>query len=126
MPPWTRRQFLHAGVGLAAQVEGEVIANEVTFRPRRQLVVKIADETGELTLRFLNFYGSQTKQMAEGVRLRVRGDVRGGFFGAEMVHPTVRPAPAALPWLKSLPRATRAATARPRRLPRRPRSTRGR
>lgn len=86
-----REAIARAGVGLAAQVEGEVIANEVTFRPRRQLVVKIADETGELTLRFLNFYGSQTKQMAEGVRLRVRGDVRGGFFGAEMVHPTVRP-----------------------------------
>ncbi|CAG9176283.1 ATP-dependent DNA helicase RecG [Cupriavidus laharis] len=80
-----------AGLGQPAQVEGEVISNEVTFRPRRQLVVKITDESGELTLRFLNFYGSQTKQMAEGVRLRVRGDVRGGFFGAEMVHPTVRP-----------------------------------
>jgi ATP-dependent DNA helicase RecG len=80
-----------AGLGQPAQVEGEVISNEVTFRPRRQLVVKIADESGELTLRFLNFYGSQTKQMAEGVRLRVRGEVRGGFFGAEMVHPTVRP-----------------------------------
>ncbi|WP_432260420.1 ATP-dependent DNA helicase RecG [Cupriavidus sp. TMH.W2] len=80
-----------AGLGLPAQVEGEVISNEVTFRPRRQLVVKIADDSGELTLRFLNFYGSQTKQMAEGVRLRVRGEVRGGFFGAEMVHPTVRP-----------------------------------
>ncbi|NUT16999.1 MAG: DEAD/DEAH box helicase, partial [Cupriavidus sp.] len=80
-----------AGLGLPAQVEGEVISNEVTFRPRRQLVVKLADDSGELTLRFLNFYGSQTRQMAEGVRLRVRGEVRGGFFGAEMVHPTVRP-----------------------------------
>lgn len=80
-----------AGLGQPAQVEGEVISNEVTFRPRRQLVVRIADDSGELTLRFLNFYGSQTKQMAEGVRLRVRGEVRGGFFGAEMVHPTVRP-----------------------------------
>ncbi|QET00670.1 ATP-dependent DNA helicase RecG [Cupriavidus pauculus] len=86
-----RDAIARAGAGIAAQVEGEVVSNEVTFRPRRQLVVKIADETGELTLRFLNFYGSQTKQMAEGARLRVRGDVRGGFFGAEMVHPTVRP-----------------------------------
>nr|WP_315596307.1 ATP-dependent DNA helicase RecG [uncultured Cupriavidus sp.] len=85
------RDAVHrAGLGLAAQVEGEVISNEVSFRPRRQLVVKIADDSGELTLRFLNFYGSQTKQMAEGMRLRVRGEIRGGFFGAEMVHPTVR------------------------------------
>lgn len=65
--------------------------NEVAYRPRRQLVVKIQDEDGEhLVLRFLNFYGSQVKQMAVGQRLRVRGDVRGGFFGMEMVHPAVR------------------------------------
>jgi len=79
-----------ANTGWAAQVEGTVTRNEVAFRPRRQLVVHIADESGELVLRFLNFYGSQVKQMAEGVRLRVRGEVRAGFFGAEMVHPTVR------------------------------------
>ncbi len=80
-----------ANTGWAAQVEGAVTRNEVALRPRRQLVVHIADDSGELVLRFLNFYGSQVKQMAEGVRLRVRGEVRGGFFGAEMVHPTVRP-----------------------------------
>ncbi|MDE2204457.1 MAG: ATP-dependent DNA helicase RecG [Burkholderiaceae bacterium] len=79
-----------ANTGWAAQVEGVVTRNEVAFRPRRQLVVHVADDSGELVLRFLNFYGSQVKQMAEGVRLRVRGEVRGGFFGAEMVHPTVR------------------------------------
>lgn len=80
-----------AGLGLAAQVEGVVVHAEVTFRPRRQLVVRMEDDTGELVLRFLNFYGSQTKQMEAGTRLRVRGEVRGGFFGAEMVHPVVRP-----------------------------------
>ena len=75
-----------------AQTEGVVFDNEITYRPRRQLLVKIQDDAGdELTLRFLNFYGSQVKQMAVGMRLRVRGDVRGGFFGMEMVHPAVRP-----------------------------------
>lgn len=78
--------------GDIAQAEGVVFDNEIAYRPRRQLLVKIHDEAGnELTLRFLNFYGSQVKQMAIGVRLRVRGDVRGGFFGLEMVHPAVRP-----------------------------------
>ncbi len=77
--------------GGIAQTEGVVFDNEVAYRPRRQLVVKIQDEDGEhLVLRFLNFYGSQVKQMAVGQRLRVRGDVRGGFFGMEMVHPAVR------------------------------------
>ncbi|KAA0082286.1 ATP-dependent DNA helicase RecG [Paraburkholderia sp. T12-10] len=78
--------------GETAQTEGVVVDNEIAYRPRRQLVVKLRDAQGdELSLRFLNFYGSQVKQMAVGVRLRVRGDVRGGFFGLEMVHPTVRP-----------------------------------
>ncbi|KHK54588.1 ATP-dependent DNA helicase RecG [Burkholderia sp. A9] len=77
--------------GGIAQSEGVVFDNEVAYRPRRQLVVKIQDDDGEqLVLRFLNFYGSQVKQMAVGQRLRVRGDVRGGFFGMEMVHPAVR------------------------------------
>ncbi|SPB15093.1 ATP-dependent DNA helicase RecG [Caballeronia novacaledonica] len=78
--------------GDIAQTEGVVFDNEIAYRPRRQLLVKIHDDAGdELTLRFLNFYGSQVTQMAIGVRLRVRGDVRGGFFGMEMVHPAVRP-----------------------------------
>ncbi|MGU3775798.1 ATP-dependent DNA helicase RecG [Burkholderia metallica] len=77
--------------GGIAQTEGVVFDNEVAYRPRRQLVVKIQDDDGDhLVLRFLNFYGSQVKQMAVGQRLRVRGDVRGGFFGLEMVHPAVR------------------------------------
>ncbi|TKC91060.1 ATP-dependent DNA helicase RecG [Trinickia terrae] len=78
--------------GETAQTEGVVFDNEIAYRPRRQLLVKLRDDAGEeLTLRFLNFYGSQVKQMAAGTRLRVRGDVRGGFFGLEMVHPAVRP-----------------------------------
>jgi ATP-dependent DNA helicase RecG len=77
--------------GETAQTDGVVFDNEIAYRPRRQLVVKLRDDAGdELVLRFLNFYGSQVKQMAVGQRLRVRGDVRGGFFGLEMVHPTVR------------------------------------
>ncbi|HIE1371673.1 TPA: ATP-dependent DNA helicase RecG, partial [Burkholderia sola] len=58
--------------GGIAQTEGVVFDNEVAYRPRRQLVVKIQDDDGEqLVLRFLNFYGSQVKQMAVGQRLRV-------------------------------------------------------
>lgn len=77
--------------GGIAQTEGVVFDNEIAYRPRRQLLVKLRDDAGdELVLRFLNFYGSQVKQMAVGARLRVRGDVRGGFFGMEMVHPAVR------------------------------------
>ena len=76
--------------GRSIQVEGIVTACEVAFRPRRQLVVTISDDSGQLVMRFLNFYGSQVKQMAEGNRVRARGEVRHGFFGAEMVHPSYK------------------------------------
>ena len=76
--------------GQTVQVEGVVVDNRVEMRGRRQLIVKLDDGTGEVQLRFLNFYGSQQKSWAAGVRLRVRGDLRVGFFGREMVHPQVR------------------------------------
>jgi len=74
----------------------------VEMRGRRQLLVKLDDGTGELQLRFLNFYGSQQKAWAPGVRLRVRGELRVGFFGREMVHPTVRTVSDATPLATSL------------------------
>ena len=76
--------------GATAQVEGVVTDCDIQYRPRRQLIVKINDDSGMLTLRFLNFYGSQVTQMAVGKHLRVRGEMRHGFFGDEMVHPTVK------------------------------------
>ncbi len=76
--------------GQTVQLEGEVRDNRIEMRGRRQLILKLDDGTGEVLLRFLNFYGSQQKSWAPGVRLRVRGELRHGFFGREMVHPTVR------------------------------------
>jgi ATP-dependent DNA helicase RecG len=76
--------------GATVQVEGVVTDCDIQYRPRRQLIVKINDDSGMLTLRFLNFYGSQVTQMAVGKHLRVRGEMRHGFFGDEMVHPTVK------------------------------------
>jgi ATP-dependent DNA helicase RecG len=76
--------------GDVAQVEGVVTDCRVEQRSRRQLLVRLADESGELLLRFLHFYPSNQKQMAAGQRLRVRGEARAGFFGREMVHPGVK------------------------------------
>ncbi|MFZ6752270.1 ATP-dependent DNA helicase RecG [Undibacterium sp. Dicai25W] len=76
--------------GSTAQVEGVVTESDVQYRPRRQLVVTISDDSGQIVLRFLNFYGSQLKQLAVGVRVRARGELKHGFFGAEMVHPTYK------------------------------------
>ena len=76
--------------GETGQVEGVVAESRIQFRPRRQLVVTIADASGDLVMRFLHFYPSQQKTLAAGKRVRVRGEARGGFFGLEMVHPAVK------------------------------------
>ena len=76
--------------GETAQVAGEVRNNEIVTRPRRMLQVELDDGSGRIGLRFLNFYGSQVAQLAVGRRLRAMGEVRGGLFGLEMVHPRYR------------------------------------
>jgi ATP-dependent DNA helicase RecG len=76
--------------GDTAQVEGEVTDCRVETRGRRQLLVRLADGSGELLLRLLHFYPTQQKLLAVGRRVRARGEVRGGFLGREMVHPEFR------------------------------------
>ena len=71
-------------------VQGTVTDCDIKYRPKRQLVCRISDGDGELTLRFLNFYGSQVKTLAPGTVLRVFGNVRLGHFGPEIVHPRYR------------------------------------
>ena len=88
----TRLTPLREGrLGLPLQTEGVVTESRVELRPRRQLVVRLQDDAGdELVLRFIHFYPSHQKTLAPGARVRVRGELRGGFFGREMVHPTFK------------------------------------
>ena len=73
--------------GEAVQIEGVIVSNEVMYRPRRQLVLQVEDDSGTIFIRFLNFYGSQIKAYSIGTRVRLLGAPRPGFFGTEMVHP---------------------------------------
>jgi ATP-dependent DNA helicase RecG len=79
------------------QIEGVVTHSEVTFRPRRQLLVTVQDDSDVCILRFFNFYPSQQKQLAVGERIRARGELRGGMFGWQMLHPVCKPAGGNLP-----------------------------
>jgi len=83
--------------GQLAQIEATVTASEVQLRPRRQLVVQVQDASGDCTLRFFSFYPSQQKTLAVGARLRIRGEMRGGFWGRQMLHPVFRAAGGELP-----------------------------
>ncbi len=76
--------------GAPVQVEGTVRSTKIAYRPRRQLVCRIEDATGEAVLRFFNFYGSQAKALAPGATVRAFGEMRPGFFGGEMIHPRFR------------------------------------
>ena len=77
-------------VGESVQVEGEIVHAEVSYKPRKALMARLEDTSGQLTLRFLHFYPSQIAALKVGKKLRVYGEVRSGFFGYEMVHPNCK------------------------------------
>ena len=79
------------------QIEATVTASEIQLRPRRQLLVQVEDDTGSCELRFFSFYPSHQKTLAVGARLRIRGEVKGGFWGRQMMHPAFRVAGGELP-----------------------------
>jgi len=76
--------------GMHAVVEGEILLADVVFRRRRQLLVRLADGSGTLTLRFFYFSNAQRAAMSRGARLRCHGEIRRGPLGLEVVHPEYR------------------------------------
>jgi ATP-dependent DNA helicase RecG len=76
--------------GDRAVIEGEVQLAEVVFRRRRALLVRLADGSGFITLRFFHFSGSQQEGLTRGTRLRCYGEARLGPGGLEIVHPEYR------------------------------------
>ena len=83
--------------GDTVQIEAVVTSCEVSYRPRRQLLVTVDDGTDTCMLRFFNFYPSQQKALAVGNRVRARGEVKGGFVGRTMLHPACKSAGGDLP-----------------------------
>jgi ATP-dependent DNA helicase RecG len=76
--------------GQRASVEAEVLLTEVAFRGRRQMLCKIGDGSGFLTLRFFYFTAQQQQGLARGARIRCFGEARKGPKGLEFVHPEYR------------------------------------
>jgi len=76
--------------GDQAVVQGEVELAEVHFGRRRSLLVRIADGTGFLTLRFFHFNAAQQAGLGRGAGIRCYGEVRAGPLTAEMIHPEYR------------------------------------
>ncbi len=76
--------------GQAARVRGEVELAQVQFGRRRALLVRIADGTGALTLRFFHFSRQQQQGFQRGAPIECFGEARPGPAGLEMVHPEYR------------------------------------
>lgn len=88
-----RTQLVKIGAlepGTRCLIEGEVLLAEVAFRGRRNLLVRISDGTGQLTLRFFHFSRQQQAQFQAGVRVSCFGEARKGSGGLEMIHPEYR------------------------------------
>ena len=77
-------------VGKHFLVSGKVLLSDTVYRGRRNLLVRISDGTGQLTLRFFHYSKQQQIQFQTGVVLSCFGDVRIGPLGLEMVHPEYR------------------------------------
>lgn len=76
--------------GIRAQMVGEVTHVERVLRGRAQLLVVLADESGQVTLRFFHFHAGQIAALKVGTRLVCYGEPRFGPSGLEIVHPEYR------------------------------------
>lgn len=76
--------------GMECVVEAEIQHCEIKFGRRRMLLVRIADGTGPLLLRFFHFNRSQQEKLVAGNKIRCFGEFRRGSAIPEMVHPEYR------------------------------------
>jgi ATP-dependent DNA helicase RecG len=73
--------------GQTAVASGEIELTDVVFRGRRNLVCRISDGTGFLSLRFFHFSNAQKENLARGRKLLCYGEARASRDGLEMIHP---------------------------------------
>jgi len=76
-----------ARAGASVVIEGTVELAEAVFRGRRNLLVKISDGTGFVTLRFFHFTSAQQANFKRGRGIRCFGEIRAGKSGPELIHP---------------------------------------
>ena len=88
-----RTQLVRIGAliaGTRCLVSGEILLAETAYRGRRNLLVRVSDGSGQLTLRFFHFSRQQQAQFQSGAHVTCFGEVRRGSAGFEMIHPEYR------------------------------------
>jgi len=74
-------------IGEISQIQVTVNEVEVRYRPKKNLILYVSDETGEMQIRFLHYYPSQIKQFKSVDMVRFYGEVRYQSGYIEMIHP---------------------------------------
>ena len=74
--------------GQRVLIEGRIEHSAIVRGRRSMLVVVLSDGTGRITLRFFHFRVYQKQQLAAGTDLRCFGEIRAGFQGLEIIHPS--------------------------------------
>ncbi len=91
---------LHEAINAHAplQIQARVVCTSwVKVGGRQQLIVEVNDGTGTVFLRFINAYPAQVKQFTQDSLWRIRGDLKHGMYGWEMIHPICKPPHTPLP-----------------------------
>jgi len=73
--------------GMTAMIAGRVEFADILPRGRKSLIVRIADDTGFISLKFFHYSASQFHAFAPGALVSCFGEARYGYAGLEMTHP---------------------------------------
>ncbi|MEW9809213.1 MAG: ATP-dependent DNA helicase RecG [Candidatus Symbiodolus clandestinus] len=73
--------------GLQAEVAARIVQHEVVSRRHIMLLLKLADTTGSLWIRFFRVTPAMKNRLTTGTWLKVYGEVQLGHRGIEMRHP---------------------------------------
>ena len=68
-------------------IRGTVEKVSQTFVPRKMLIVKVADSTGHIYLRFFYYFPGLRNLFKEGAVMEIAGTSRLGRYGLETIHP---------------------------------------
>jgi ATP-dependent DNA helicase RecG len=76
--------------GMTAMIAGKVEFADILPRGRKSLIVRIADDTGFISLKFFHYSANQFHAFTPGALVCCYGEARYGYAGLEITHPDYR------------------------------------
>ncbi len=81
------RRFATLRFNDTALMQGRVLDTHIAYGRRRSLIVRVEDDSGQLSLRFFHFNAAQKNSFEKGRIVRLFGEVRPGPASLECIHP---------------------------------------